>query len=434
MSNLLSNNPVRSLKGNFVWTFTGNVIYAICQWGIFIAITKLGTAEMVGQYALGLAITAPVFLFLNMNLSVVMVTDKRDQFYYKDYFILRLITLFLSMLIIFFLIIFFDYSFITLLVIILVGCSKVIESISDIFNGISQKVERMQVIAISKILKGVISLVGVIIVLYFTKNIIITNLSIIVSWSVVLLFFDYRKGMESLLLNDNNKNNNKVISRPSSLNSLKCIAVISFPLGVVASLDSLNLNIPRYFIQGMLGEESLGYFAAIVYLMVAGGTVIGALCQSSLPRLSQYYKEEKYNLFKTLLLKLLLIAFILGLLGIIIAALAGGTVLTLLYNQEYAQYKIVFILIMISTAFWYISSFLDVGINATQNFKMQIPIYAATILTSIGTSFYFIPAHQLVGGAIVVCIGMAVRFTTSVIVLRKIMKAKDFRNLAPSLN
>ena len=420
MSNLLTNNVTRSLKDNFIWTLIGNVVYAACQWGIFIAITKLGTAEMVGQYALGLAVTAPIFLFLNLNLRVVMVTDKQGQFDFKDYLKLRLFTLLLSMLIIFLILLFLDYSFITLMVIFLVGCSKVIESISEIYNGINQKVEQMHIIAISKILKGVISLLGVVMILFLTHNIIFTNLMIILCWMIVFIY-DYKKGMESLVLDGSNKNINKTISKLISVKNMKSIAVISLPLGIVAILDSLNLNIPRYFIQDIQGEESLGYFAAILYLMVAGGTVIGALCQSALPRLTQLYIDKKYVMFKTLLYKLLLIACIIGALGIMIAALSGETVLTLIYNKDYAQYKSSFILIMIATAFWYLSSFLDAGINATQSFKMQIPIYAATIIITIGSSFYFIPTFQLIGGAIVVCIGMLVRLLTSIIVLTKIL-------------
>ncbi|MGE7647252.1 lipopolysaccharide biosynthesis protein [Peribacillus frigoritolerans] len=421
MSNLLTNKKVRSLKGNFVWTFSGNVIYALCQWGILIAITKIGTAEMVGQYALGLALTAPIFLFLNLNLRVVMVTDKKNQFYFNDYFKLRLITLILSMSIIVIISLFLDYNFITLFVVLLVGLSKAVESISDIFNGINQKAEQMHIIAMSKILKGVISLLGVIVIIFITNDIIMTILSIVLSWAFVLLIYDYRKGRETLLLyGDYNKNmkNKKSIT----LKSMRNIAVISFPLGVVATLDSLNLNIPRYFIQEIQGEESLGYFAAVIYLMVAGGTVIGALCQSALPRLAQLYLEKNYLKFIKLLNKLILIALIIGILGIIIAFVAGETVLTLFYNEEYAEYKGIFILIMIAATFWYIASFLDAGINATQNFKVQIPIYVTTILITIGTSFYFIPNYQLEGAALVVCIGMFVRLLASVIILRNILK------------
>ncbi|MGI8856402.1 MAG: hypothetical protein ACR2JW_11675, partial [Thermomicrobiales bacterium] len=52
----------RSLRANFSWTFVGNVVYAACQWGMLVVLAKLGSPEVVGQFALGLAITAPVIM------------------------------------------------------------------------------------------------------------------------------------------------------------------------------------------------------------------------------------------------------------------------------------------------------------------------------------------------------------------------------------
>ena len=44
------------------WGLLGNVTYAGCQWLMLVVLAKLGTAEMMGQFALGFAIAAPAFL------------------------------------------------------------------------------------------------------------------------------------------------------------------------------------------------------------------------------------------------------------------------------------------------------------------------------------------------------------------------------------
>jgi hypothetical protein len=38
-----------TLRVNFLWTLAGNVVYAACQWGILVALAKLGTPQMVGR-------------------------------------------------------------------------------------------------------------------------------------------------------------------------------------------------------------------------------------------------------------------------------------------------------------------------------------------------------------------------------------------------
>src|SRR5207249_11641930 len=44
-----------SWRSNFAWALSGNVVYAACQWGMVIALAKLGNSFMVGQFSLGLA-------------------------------------------------------------------------------------------------------------------------------------------------------------------------------------------------------------------------------------------------------------------------------------------------------------------------------------------------------------------------------------------
>ncbi len=67
----------RSLRSNFVWTLSGNLVYAACQWGMLVVLARMGNAEMVGQFALALSIITPVLMFTNLQLRSVQATDAR---------------------------------------------------------------------------------------------------------------------------------------------------------------------------------------------------------------------------------------------------------------------------------------------------------------------------------------------------------------------
>src|SRR4051794_13845152 len=148
-----------SLRANFSWTFTGNVVYAACQWGILVVLAKLGSPEMVGQFALGLAVTAPVMQFTNLQLRAIQSTDAKSEFSLRDYLGLRLITTIVALLVIIGIAVVANYRQETLLVILFVGLAKGFESISEIFYGQLQQCERMDRIAISMIIKGILSLI-----------------------------------------------------------------------------------------------------------------------------------------------------------------------------------------------------------------------------------------------------------------------------------
>src|SRR4051794_21289682 len=49
-----------SLLRNLSWVGVGNVVRGACQWGTLAALAKFCPVQMVGQYALGLAVTAPI--------------------------------------------------------------------------------------------------------------------------------------------------------------------------------------------------------------------------------------------------------------------------------------------------------------------------------------------------------------------------------------
>ena len=54
-------------------------------------------------------------------------------------------------------------------------------------------------------------------------------------------------------------------------------------------LSSLNVNVPRYFIEGCVGKAGLGVFAGCVGLFSAVYLVQVAIGQAALPRLAQYH-------------------------------------------------------------------------------------------------------------------------------------------------
>jgi O-antigen/teichoic acid export membrane protein len=100
------------------------------------AIARFGTPEMVGKFALGLALTAPVVMFSNLQLRAVIATDARRDFYFRDYLSLRYISTALALFVIVGIALFGGYQKETKAVIIFIGLAKSFEALSDIFYGL----------------------------------------------------------------------------------------------------------------------------------------------------------------------------------------------------------------------------------------------------------------------------------------------------------
>lgn len=385
-----------SLRRNFAWTLAGNVTYAGCQWGMLIALAKLTSPEMVGQFALALAITAPVFMFSGLQLRVVQATDSGHEYRFQEYFSLRLICTCLALLAVLAIEAIVGYSASLAAVIIVVAMAKAAESISDVIYGLLQQQERMNRIARSMMIKGALSLTSLTLAVYFTRSVLGGAIALAVAWLLVLLSYDIPGALTIVT-------HSELRPRWNRSRLLK-LTWLTLPMGLVTMLISLNANIPRYFIEKLVGQRQLGIFAAMAYLMQAGGIIMNALGNVISPRLAKHYAEGKSAEFRSLLAKLLYLAVGLGTASVVVAIYFGDTLLTVLYRPEYAQYTSVFIVLMVAAAISYVGSSLGTAVSAVRCFAGQFPVSAVASLAGLLCSYFAVSRMGLMGAALTVLV------------------------------
>lgn len=392
-----------SLKKNFAWTFLGNVIYGACQWGILVFLAKIGSPEMVGQFALGLAVCIPVLMFTNLNLRNVQATDVKGEFLFGQYLGLRLLTTGLAVLAISGITLASGYSRETKLVILAVGVAKALESVIDALYGLLQQHERMNRIASSMIIRSLLYLLGLGLGVYLTGNILWGMAGFAAAGALTLVFCDFRHGAQ--VINDSSPQAAPKLSlaeamRPRwEMSAVKKLIRLSLPLGLSMMLMSLTHNIPRYFIEHYLGVRELGIFAAITQLMVAGNTVVAALGSSASPRLARYFALGEHQNFRGLVLKLVGIGVFLGVAGFLVTWVAGYQILAIFYRPEYARNADVFQQVMLAAGLFYIGSFLGYAVTATRAFDSFVIPYLCGTLISLAAAWLLIPAFGLIGAA-----------------------------------
>ena len=386
-----------SLRANFVWTFIGNAIYGACQWGMVVVIAKLTNTEKLGQFALGLAVTAPIIMFFNMQMRAVQATDVREEYSFKEYLGHRLVAMILALLTTFIITLFYSRN--AILIILVLGLAKAIESIGDIIYGLFQHRERMDWISQSMMIKGITSLIVLGAVVWMSRSVILGAASLIASWLMVLFSFDLRYARKFI------SQDNHLVKLSFEVGRLRKLSIKALPLGVASVIMSVNSNVPRYLIDSYLGAAQLGIFAALAYPVFAGSVLMMALGQSVTPRLAAYYIEHNIPAFRSIILKMVLVAFIMALGGVAIAAWAGGLFLKIVYTAEYSKYVREFIIIMVAGGISYFGYLLGFALTAAQRFSIQAISFAANLLATLIAGFILIPMHGLLGGAYAMIIG-----------------------------
>jgi O-antigen/teichoic acid export membrane protein len=363
-----------TLKANFLWTLLGNVINAGSWFAMTVVLAKLGSPEHVGQFVLGLAVTAPVFMFATLRLRDVQATDAKQEYLFGDYFALRLMTTVLALLVVVGIVSLSGYQWELTLVILATGASKAIEAISDAFYGLFMQHERLDCIAKSMMMKGPLSLIGLGLGFSLTGSVFWGIISLAMAHAVIFLGYDVRN-LRHLMPKD--------LSRPHwHAKTLARLAWVALPLGFVTMLISFNSNVPRYFIAAHLGAYQLGIFAAITAFQKTASTVVQALGRSASPRLAKYYSANNARSFRHLALRLLGIGVLLGGAGVLVAFVAGRQILTLFYGPEYALPGL-FILVMFAAGADYVATMLLFVVTSARYFRIQLPLQLLTIGTVV---------------------------------------------------
>lgn len=396
----------RSLRANTVWTLAGNAAYALSQWGMLVVLAKLGSAAMVGTYALGLSVTAPIMLLLNLNLRMAQATDARGEYRFGDYLGLRLATVGIAFALIAAVALAL-YGGESATIILLVGAAKGLEAISDVFYGLWQRHERMDRIAVAMALKAVLSLLAFAGGVGLTHSLAGGVVSLAVVWAVLLVVYDAPTGRSTLA-----SAGARGITPRWNAPTLGRLVTLTWPLGLSAMLVSLVSNIPRYFVESRDGAADLGLFAAMAYIMQAGGVVINSLAQSAIPRLSRYHTQSNRKAFLRLLGALLLIASVMGASGVIVALVAGRDILTLMYRPEYATRVDVFAWIMVAMWLSFLASFLGYALSAARRFKIQPLILTAEVVIAAAACAAWVPPHGILGAAFALCATMGFQVVT----------------------
>jgi O-antigen/teichoic acid export membrane protein len=392
------------------------VVYAASQWAILVVLAKLTSPETVGEFVLGFAITAPIIMFANLQLRLLQATDASGKFELQDYLGFRSLAILLAIMAIILIVRIGDYPISTAKVIVLVGIAKAVEAMSDIFHGFFQQNERMDRLAWSQAIRGLLALAGLSLAIYITRDVVVGIMAIILAWFLGLVFYDIPTAKK--LKGARVEGINQPSLRPRwKLSSMRRLLLLGLPLGVVTLLRSLNTNIPRYFIEHHQGLFELGIFGGLVYVITAERRLSQALGHAVSPRLSQYFNRKESVKFRKLLVALLIITFSLGLVVVLGASIAGKQILTLIYSDVYAQYKDLFVLLAIVAIFDQTISILGYALTATRNLLIQVPLDILNLTTLIVGCIFLIPAHGLAGATWSLMISKCIGFVMSCIIV-----------------
>jgi O-antigen/teichoic acid export membrane protein len=414
-----------SLRTNFLWTFAGNSIAAVCQAVVLLVFLNTTTLEATGEYSTALGWCAPLFMFAGLDIRILLATDSRSEFRFSEYLAVRLLLTGFALACVPIIALATGRGSDGVLIFLGVGINRLLELVSDAFYGLMQRAERMDRVSHSMVIHGLVSS-GILAAVVWLSGQIITGLLLAaVANLAILLVYDVPlatrlagqvegPGQDSL--------RNVLTAHPRRLWQL---ASQGMALAVRKLFVSLNANVTKLFVDGMCGTALAGVFAPFAAGVNASTTVSRALNQAVASRLGKLAANNDMAGLRRLINKLQLLYLGMGAAGIAAAWLLGHAVLSLLLPPEVAEFSPLLVIVIAAVAVQYQGGILDMALVALRRVNVLVPISGATLLTTVIGCWLLIPEFSLAGVTIAMLASRVVRVAILTWFIRQEMASRD---------
>lgn len=391
-----------SLRRNFVWNFGGVSLYNLSQWLLLLVLARLANPATVGRFSLMLAISAPIFLTVGMNLRTVQATDAPRRWRIEEYLLLRQILNAIAVvatMIAGFALGLRGWNVATLAV---VCIAKSLEAGSQVFYGYFQLRERLDLVTRSLVTRAVAGPSLFLLGFWSTRQLAIAACGLALGWGGAQLLLDQRNA--SALARDEHRPIQSF--REARRDQVRALARKAAPLGLDQGVASLCTNIPRYLIKFFIGAAHLGVYASQAYLGQVISMITSSMSSVILPRMSVYYHEGRRRPFLRMIGQLVLFGFAVLVAGLLFAALFGNEFIRLTLGPEYVNRPLLLAL-MAGAGTATLQRSLSNGLVASHAFANYLLVDAITAGAILISALPLIHAYGLIGAAYSTVIGFA---------------------------
>jgi O-antigen/teichoic acid export membrane protein len=393
----------RSLRRGFVWNLGGSVLYNLSQWVLIWIVAKFSSPEVVGEFTLLLALAAPIFLTIGLNLRTMQVTDTTRRYSLDDYFVVRTVTNVVAGTVTLIVGGLLGYAAELFGALIFIALAKAIENLSLSSYGYFALMGRFDFMAQSMILRAVLGPILFASAFWAGGQLWLACAGLAVGWLIVGSLFDSRRVRALAKAEDRPRRG----WRGSDVTRIKEMVRRALPLGLDQGVSSYAVNLPRYGVESVLGVGKLGVYGAQAYLAQVVTMVTMAMTAVFVPRLARAYARNDRRAFVRDLGRMCVVGSGVAIAGIIGAAVLGEWFLRVTLGPEYANSDLL-VLLMVSSWLITLQRVLSKGLEASHQFRNYLLVDVITLVSIVVPLWPLLSHFGVIGAAIASSLGFAI--------------------------
>lgn len=404
------------MRRGFAWTLGGSLAFNLSQWCLIWVLARAGDVNTVGTFTLLLALTAPIFLTVGLNLRTVQITDATRRFSIDDFMALRLLT-----------------NMVGVVVCVVAGgiirlpapeasalsmitIARCVENYDLSYYGYFGVRERFDLVAKSLLWRAVLGPILFGLTYWWAGLLWPACLGLVVAWWLVARFD--RRRVVALALEEGRP---LLGWRGADPTRMRLLLRSSWPLGVGAGVNSGTVNVPRYGVEVALGTSKLGIFAGQAYLAQVLTTLTMAMAAVFVPKMSRDYFDGRRTHFVRALGGLAAMTLIFSVLAAAVAVLLGEWFLTVTLGPEYADTGLL-VALMVASGFVSLQRVLSKGLEASHRFRSFLAIDTFTLVVVVVCIFPLMDQFGVIGAAAGTATGFATGALAMLVILVRVVR------------
>lgn len=375
-------NERPSERSIYIWNITGSIANALLSVVALMIVTRILDDRQADIFSIAWTISQLMATVGTFQIRMYQATDVTGVFRFRQYLIYRLITIGIMMVSSYVYVVIRGYSGEKAVVVLLMCVFRAVDSLADVYEGWFQQKERLDLSGKALTYRIVAAVLGFGIVLFATRNLILSGVVLVVVYVVCFFIYDirYHYGVEAFRESER--------KGKDGVTWIAKMTIEGFPLFINAFLMMSIMNAPKMVLdvaieQGSLAQGLQTVFN-IIFMPASFLNLAYIVFRPLITKMAIVWNMGKAKEFLKILMKIMVSLFGIGILLLIGSALLGIPVLSIVYAVDLADYKLELLVIIIGGCMYTFAAVLD---NALVVIRKQYILILAYALTYIYIKF-----------------------------------------------
>lgn len=375
-----------NIRKNFILNTFGSTLYSITSLFFMIIVTRINGLDESGIFTFAFSAACLFWVIGVYSGRIYQVTERNKKITDSDYIYTKIITCIAMVLISILYLILKGYNTYKFTVILLLIIYKTVNAFAEVIYAIMQKKEELYKVGISLLIKAVLETILFLIIDIITKNLIYSSISLIMSETIILIFYDLK------VL----KSYNFKLSKFKTKNSIT-ILKYGLPVFVFTILTQYIINASKYAIDNNLTDKAQSIYGMLS--MVATLTVMLSqlILHPYINSMNEDLKNNNTNIFNKKVIKICLLIIALGIIECLLGYLFGTWFLGGIYNVDLHKYNMLLLIIVIGSALYSLVSILSNALIAMRENISQSVVFIFVSIILYFLSNYIVKKYGIIG-------------------------------------